>query len=138
MPLLVERDRSNDHFRQTDIVARGKDADSPLHTHSSSGIIHVEPDRPGTYTLGEVFDEWGVRLSSTCIGGYCAGGGNELRAYVNGKRVSGDPRQIVLTDRQEIAVVYGGPADFRSVPSKYTGGWPGLGCGGSGEPSCLP
>ena len=113
-------------------------ANSPIHTHSTSGIIHVEPDRAGTYTLGEFFDEWGVRLDATCVGGYCTGGGQELRVYVDGKRASGDPRSIVLTNHQEIAVVYGGPGAFGSVPSTYTGGWPGPGCGGAGEPSCFP
>ena len=39
-------------------------ANSPIHTHSTSGIIHVEPDRAGTYTLGSFFDEWGVRFTS--------------------------------------------------------------------------
>ena len=58
--------------------------------------------------------------------------------YVDGKRVAGDPRNIVLGNRQEIAVVYGGPKAFRSVPSKYTGGWPGLGCGGTGRALLLP
>jgi enterochelin esterase-like enzyme len=27
-----------------------------------------------TYTLGEFFDVWGVRLTRSCLGGYCAGG----------------------------------------------------------------
>jgi hypothetical protein len=111
-------------------------ANSPLHTHSASGLIHVEPDRRGTYTLGEFFDEWGVRLSGSCVGGYCAGDGKELRVYVNGQRVPGNPRRIVLTNRQEIAVVFGGPGDFASVPSTFKGGWPGLGCGGIGEVKC--
>ena len=111
---------------------------SPLHTHSTSGVIHIGADRPTTFTLGEFFDEWGVRFSSSCLGGYCAGGGKQLRVYVNGIQVSGDPRNVVLTNHQEIAVVFGGPADFGSVPSTYTGGWPGAGCGGAGEPSCFP
>jgi hypothetical protein len=110
-------------------------ANSPLHTHSASGLIHVEPDRPGTYTLGQFFDEWGVRLDSSCIGGYCAGDGKELRAYVDGRRVEGDPRRIVLGNRHEIALMYGGPGDFAAIPV-YRGGWPGGGCGGKGEPSC--
>jgi hypothetical protein len=110
-------------------------ANSPLHTHSASGLIHVEPDRPGTYTLGQFFDEWGVRLDSRCIGGYCAGNGKELRAYVDGRRIDGDPRRIVLGNRQEIALVFGGPGDFAELPT-YSGGWPGGGCGGKGEPSC--
>ncbi|HEY4348682.1 MAG TPA: hypothetical protein VGM80_13925 [Gaiellaceae bacterium] len=113
-------------------------ANSPIHTHSTSGLIHIEPDRAGTFTLGQFFDEWGVRLGTSCLGSYCTGGGRELRAYVDGKRVSGDPRSIVLTNRQEIAVVFGGPADFASVPGTYKGGWPGLGCGGPGEHSCFP
>src|SRR5262249_56387760 len=46
-------------------------ANSPLHTHGADGIIHVEADRPGAYTLGQFFDEWGVRLDRTCVGGYC-------------------------------------------------------------------
>ena len=111
-------------------------ANSPLHTHSASGLIHIEPDRRGTFTLGEFFNEWGVRLNSTCIGGYCNGGGKELRVFVDGRRVTGDPRRITLTNRQEIAVVFGGLGEFGSVPSTFTGGWPGLGCGGVGELKC--
>jgi hypothetical protein len=110
-------------------------ANSPLHTHSSSGLIHVEADRPGRLTLGQFFDEWGVRLDPRCVGGYCAGDGRELRAYVNGRRVGGDPRAIVLGNRQEIAVVFGTRADFARLP-RYAKGWPGLGCGGVGEPPC--
>jgi hypothetical protein len=112
--------------------------DAPLHTHSTSGIIHLETDRPGTFTLGRFFDEWGVRLNQSCIGAYCAGNRNEMRVYVNGARVVGDPRAVVLGNLQEIAVIYGGPGAFNSVPSTYTGGWPdgGLGCGGVGQPSC--
>jgi hypothetical protein len=111
---------------------------SPVHTHSTSGIIHIEPDRPGVFTLGQFFDEWGVRLGSGCVGGYCSGGGKQLRVYVNGKRYSGDPRRIALTNHQEIAVVFGRRGDFASVPSTYAGGWPGVGCGGAGERSCFP
>jgi hypothetical protein len=115
-----------------------KVAYSPVHTHSTSGIIHIESDRRRSFTLGQFFDEWGVRLDSTCIGGYCTGHGKELRVYVDGKRAAGSPRGIVLTNHQEIAVVFGSPGDFDHVPASYTGGWPGAGCGGVGEHSCLP
>jgi len=113
-------------------------ANSPLHTHSASGLIHVESDRPVSFTLGQFFDEWGVRLDARCVGGYCSGGGRELRVYVDGRRLGGDPRRVVLTDHQEIAVVYGGRGAFGAVPRTFRGGWPGLGCGGRGEHSCLP
>ena len=48
-------------------------ANSPLHTPSTSGIIHIEADRPGSFTLGQFFDEWGVRLCQRAgLGGYCS------------------------------------------------------------------
>ena len=112
----------------------GRVANSPLHTHAASGIVHIEADRRVRFTLGQFFDEWGVRLDSRCVGAYCSGGGKALRVLVDGRRRSGDPRTIVLDDRQEIAVVFGSGA----APSGYTGGWPGPGCGGSGEKPCLP
>lgn len=111
-------------------------ATSPLHTHTSSGIIHIESDRRRAFTLGEFFDEWGVRFNSSCVGGYCDGNGKELRVFVDGKPISGDPRRVVLLDRQEIAIVFGGEGAFRSVPTTYSKRWP-VGCGGHAEPACI-
>jgi hypothetical protein len=108
----------------------GQVANSPLHTHSRSGLIHIESDRRRTFSLGEFFDEWGVRLDARCIGGHCG----RLRAFVDGRRHTGDPRRIVLTNHQEIALVSGSGR----APRSYAGIWPGGGCGGSGEPSCVP
>jgi hypothetical protein len=110
---------------------------SPLHPHTTSGIIHIESDRPGTFTLGQFFDEWAVRFGSACLGGYCTGNGKELRVFVDGRRVSGDPRKLVLGNHQEIAVIFGGPGAFASVPATYAGRWP-TGCGGRRERSCFP
>ena len=31
--------------------------------------------------------------TASCVGGYCTGGGKELRVYVDGRRVTGDPRE---------------------------------------------
>jgi hypothetical protein len=102
-------------------------ANSPLHTHASSGIIHIESDRLRAFTLGEFFDEWGVRLDSRCVGGYCTGGGSELRVYLDGRRVAGSPRRVELSRHREIAVVFGGAGAFRSVPARYAGAWPEAG-----------
>jgi len=109
---------------------------SPLHPHTTSGIVHIESDLRVTFTLGQFFDQWGVRFDAGCLGGYCTGGGKELRVFVNGRRVTGDPRALALLDRQEIAVVFGGSGAFRSVPSTYRRRWP-LGCGGPGERACV-
>ena len=112
-------------------------AASQLQTHSSSGILHLQTERPGDRTLGQFFDEWGVRFDGRCLGAYCAGGGKELRVYVDGRRRRGDPRRLVLHDGQEIAVVYGSRGAFRNVPSRYEKRMP-AGCGGPGEPTCFP
>jgi hypothetical protein len=102
-------------------VAKGQSVQglAPLHTHDFSGVIHIENDVPATFVLGQVFAEWGVRFSATCVGSYCSGGGKELAVFVDGKRQSGDPTRIVLQKRQEIAVVYGTADQLAKVPSSY-------------------
>ena len=86
---------------------------SPLHTHDESGILHTESQRHHPNRLGQFFTEWRVRLTRSCIGGYCHG----MRVYVNGKPYLSDPRGITLTDRKEIAIVVGrAPA---SIPSHF-------------------
>ena len=92
---------------------------SPLHTHDRTGIIHVESDKVQDFTLGQFFDVWGVRLTKDCLGGYCAKGSETLRVFSNGKPVTGDPRRLVLTAHQEIAIVYGPEKSSVAVPSSY-------------------
>ena len=92
---------------------------SPLHTHDLSGVIHVESDVVRDFTLGQFFDVWGVRFSKDCLGGYCARGADTLRVFVNGKAVGADPRNLILREHQEIAVVYGPPTARVAIPSTY-------------------
>jgi hypothetical protein len=80
---------------------------APLHTHDSSGVIHIENKVPATFVLGQLFVEWGVRLSATCVGGYCADPTHDLAVFVDGKPYAGDPSQIVLRKHEEIAIEYG-------------------------------
>jgi hypothetical protein len=40
---------------------------APLHTHDSSGIIHVESVVDRNYTLDEFLDIWGIDLSDKAI-----------------------------------------------------------------------
>src|SRR5205807_6883543 len=54
---------------------------APLHTHDTSGVIHIENDVPATFVLGQVLTEWGVRFTSSCLGAYCTGGGKELAVF---------------------------------------------------------
>jgi hypothetical protein len=87
---------------------------SPLHTHAQTGILHTESPTNVDNTLGELYVEWGVKLSSTCVGGYCEPSWN-IAFYVGGKPYTGDPTKIALTDHKEIAVVIGTPP--KSIPS---------------------
>lgn len=86
---------------------------SPLHTHDDSGILHTESQLHHPNRLGQFFTEWRVRLTPSCIGGYCRG----MRVFVDGRRYRGDPRAITLTDRKEIAIVVGKPP--ASIPSRF-------------------
>lgn len=93
---------------------------APLHTHDPSGVLHVESPTVRTYTLGQFFAVWGVRFTPSCLGGYCAGGGRQLRVFVDGKPVRGDPTAITLEPHQEIVIAVGTAAQLPSpVPSTY-------------------
>jgi hypothetical protein len=93
---------------------------APLHTHDASGVIHVESPTDRTYTLGDLFAVWGVRLTPSCLGGYCAGGSRQLRVYVDGRAYPGDPTTLALAPHQELVVAFGTPAQLPSpVPSAY-------------------
>jgi hypothetical protein len=93
---------------------------SPLHTHDESGVMHVESPTVRKFTLGEFFGVWGVRLDASHLGGYTTGGGKELQAYVDGKRVDGYPGKIVLAPHQEIVLAYGTPQELaRPLPTSY-------------------
>jgi hypothetical protein len=102
-------------------VAKGKSALglSALHTHDATGVVHIENAIPATFVLGQVFTEWGVRFSSTCVGGYCTGSGKTLGVFVNGKKYDGDPTRLVLAAHQEIAVMFGTPDQLANPPSSY-------------------
>jgi hypothetical protein len=94
---------------------------SPLHTHDRTGILHVESPSNTTYMLGEFFGVWGVRLTPTCIGAYCASGDRTLQTFVDGKRFTADPAKIPLRKHEEIVIAYGTRAQLpEPVPSSYS------------------
>jgi len=81
-----------------------------LHTHDASGIIHIEapdisPPQGGPYTLGMLFDIWGVPLERTGAAGFVG----PVTAYVNGQLYNGDLRSIPLGAHQQIVLEVGAP-----------------------------
>lgn len=93
---------------------------SPLHTHDESGVIHVESPDVRTFTLGQFFAVWGLRLTPRCLGGYCATGASRIRVFVDGRHLSGDPRLLPLAAHEEILVAFGTRAQLpRPLPARY-------------------
>lgn len=81
---------------------------SEIHTHAETGVVHVEAaSADTTFTLGQLFVEWGVRLDRAHLGGLEVGDGHRLWAYVDGRPLSGDPARLRLVDHQEIVLAYG-------------------------------
>lgn len=84
-----------------------------IHTHDASGIVHVESPTRRSFTLGQLFCEWGVKLTRTCLGRYRG----EISWWVDGRKMTGDPAQLVLGAHQEIVVAAGRAPSH--VPASY-------------------
>ncbi|MEY9964061.1 hypothetical protein ABIA33_002095 [Streptacidiphilus sp. MAP12-16] len=94
---------------------------SPLHTHDTTGVVHIESPTVKSYSLGQFMKEWQVTLSGTQLGDAKTDATHTLTAYVDGKKVTGDPASIVLGAHDEIALVYGTASENAtvSVPTSY-------------------
>jgi hypothetical protein len=90
-----------------------------LHTHDSSGIIHIESADDVPFTLGQFFTEWGQPLTATQVGQITVPAGSELRVYRNGEQASGDPAKLKLSAHDEIVVWVGPTGDKPKVPSSF-------------------
>ena len=76
---------------------------SALHTHETDGTIHIEADTVGeVFTLGQLFIQWGVKLTPTQIGGVQAKDGQKVMVTSNGAPVAGDPMNLRLQPDQKI------------------------------------
>jgi len=77
---------------------------SPLHTHDTSGIVHVENQTKEDFTIGQFFTEWGVPLKGA-------------KAWLDGKEVTGPVDAVVLVDQKVLVVSYGPPPN--PIPTVY-------------------
>ena len=80
-----------------------------LHTHDTSGIIHVEAGDSRTFTLGDFFAVWRQPLGATVIDGERVGSGESVQATVNQQPYTGAPETIVLKDHEDIVLQLGPP-----------------------------
>lgn len=87
-----------------------------LHTHDTSGIVHMEATKPYPFTLGEFINIWGVSFSDNNLGGYKVGNGNVLQLWVNGKRVT-DMVNYRMKPHDVMILGYGKPGSFPTKKS---------------------
>ena len=86
-----------------------------VHTHTNDGLIHNESPNHRVFTLGNFFDIWGQELSWYVAGPVRAVPGHKLVIQVNGHGYKGkDPRNIQLTNHEEI-VIQSGPPYARTI-----------------------
>jgi hypothetical protein len=96
-----------------------RQAISPLHTHDTTGVVHIESAKNIPFTLGQFFTEWGEPLATSQVGPKTISSGEVLRVYRNGKPVAGDPAALVLHAHDEIAVWVGPSNATPDVPTTY-------------------
>ena len=91
-----------------------------VHTHTADGVVHVESNALAEFTLGQFFDVWGVRLTGSCIGGFCESGEDVLQVFVNGEEVTTGIRNVGLDDQTVIVVTFGTPDELpEPIPSTF-------------------
>jgi hypothetical protein len=98
-----------------------------LHVHSNDGVIHVESPNRAVFTLGQFFDIWRQPLGRDQVGPATGA----VVAFENGKRFSGNPRDIPLLAHAVVQLDVGPPVvPFRAVQFKVKGlcGAGSLGC----------
>jgi len=91
-----------------------------MHTHTTTGIIHIEAPKDSasrTFTLGDFFSVWGQPLNSKQVATFKVGPEDELKMWVDGKPYTGDPRSIPMKSHTQVVVEIGPP--FTDPPPTY-------------------
>ncbi len=109
------------------IAVRGKNVEFPsniglsfnchrvLHTHDTTGTIHVEPNYKQDFTLGDFFAVWGKPFSRGQALEYRADAAHRIVMTVDGA-TSDAYGELILKDKQKIEIVYAA-ANATSSPS---------------------
>jgi hypothetical protein len=75
-----------------------------LRTHEPTGVVEVGKARG--LTVGDLFRVWGQPLGPHRIAGF--GSSRPVLVFVNGRRLSADPRTVLLRRHDEIVLEIGG------------------------------
>jgi hypothetical protein len=92
-----------------------------LHTHDSSGVIHIEAPSARTFTLNTFFQEWSARFPQMTYPTELDSTAGWV-AYVDGKPYTGDFHSITLVAHKLITLAYNSPG----IKPDTTYAWQGL------------
>lgn len=111
-------------------VSKGRE--TSLHTHDSTGIVHMETNHRYPFTLGDFFKVWGVKLGPAQVGGLTGLGGDRLHFFLNGQPLA-NPAARVMHNGDSFVIGYGPDSGFPHKPSTFLlyeveHGLGGLGC----------
>ncbi len=76
-----------------------------IHTHNTTGVVHVFTQVGKSYSLGQMFEVWGQPLGADGALGYRGA----LAALVDGRPFAGDPQAVTLKNFENIVLELGRP-----------------------------
>jgi len=91
-----------------------------LHTHDTSGVIHIESPTQATFTLGQFVQVWDNTPGISPTFEELTHGDKSLKVFVNGTEVNDSYDAIQLSAHDEIVLVSGDVPP--SIPSSYAFG----------------
>jgi len=100
------QDHSLDQYSSMPDMPDGMSGMAPLHTHDTSGTIHVESRVSREYTLGDFFRIWGQTFDAQQVLGHQAQSGHRVWMVVDGSTMS-PSYSVVLRDQMHIQIICG-------------------------------
>lgn len=88
-------------------IGIGSTIHQPVHTHDSTGTIHLENNKPTieNMKLGFFFQVWAKKFSKDCIFEFCNTADKKVKFTVNGKE-NADFENYFMQDKDEILIEY--------------------------------
>ena len=84
-----------------------------IHTHDTTGVVHIVGPEEKTYKLGQLFSVWGHPLAADAAFNF----NGPVAVLVNGVRAGGDPREVELANFFNIVVEIGKPPTTTPAPN---------------------
>jgi uncharacterized C2H2 Zn-finger protein len=91
-----------------------------IHTHDTSGVIHIESPQQMRFTLSQFIEVWDNTAGISPKFGELTNDNKDLKIFVNGTEIHDTYDKIVLSSHDEIVIVSGKMPD--TIPSSYSFG----------------